>query len=328
MAFVKFTSIDAFKNVWQSMNRKMEIPTISYTKRIKLHGTNAGVRIDREGNVFAQKRTSDIDYPNSDNAGFGAWVHKTNEVWKLIAADVVFDNYIIFYGEWAGNGVQKSDAVSLIKKHFFIFAVEIDGKIYNDTDFIEDLLLDRDSTLLDNVIVLPEMERIGICFFDSKGTNAILDRLNEEVEKIGEEDPFIKEMFDVSGSGEGVVMAPYAYGMPRDEWADAVFKMKSEAHRVQKTKTAASTVAEIPEGVMEFVAMFVTPQRCEQGITEIGGADIRKMRDFLTWMHDDVRKESTLEMEKMGITYDKVAKYVAKASSAAYQEACAKSRIA
>lgn len=334
MEFVKFTSIEAFKNTWASMQRKMPIPTIEYTKRIKLHGTNAGIRVTRGENgyvVTAQKRTSDIPYPHSDNAGFGAWVHKTKDYWAEVADGLGFADYFVIYGEWAGNGVQKTDAVSLIAKSFFIFAIEIDGFIFNETDFMENVVFsaeDKYSTILDNVFVLPDLaEDLKICFFDSASTNKLLDELNIEVEEIGRMDPYIKELFDKEGTGEGLVLAPKAFSMPRDEWAEAVFKMKSEAHRVQKSAKAASTVAEIPAGVLEFVEMFVTPQRGEQGATEIGGKDIRKMRDFLNWMHADVRKEATLEMEKMGITYDAVAKYVAKAASTWYQQACAAERI-
>ncbi|TPK78212.1 RNA ligase family protein [Mesorhizobium sp. B2-4-17] len=63
-----------------------------------MHGTNAAVRIDPDGTVTVQKRSSDIK-PETDNFGFASWVEANKEVFAPFPADET----VIVYGEWAGQ---------------------------------------------------------------------------------------------------------------------------------------------------------------------------------------------------------------------------------
>ena len=68
-----WTHIEAFKNVNRYIDKylKDDKPVIEYRGKIKLHGTNAAVQINKDG-VFAQSRNNIIT-PESDNAGFARW---------------------------------------------------------------------------------------------------------------------------------------------------------------------------------------------------------------------------------------------------------------
>lgn len=77
MTFKKFTSIDKFADSWLMM-QKQEIGKMQFRSKVKLHGTNAGVRII-DGKVFYQKRTGDVT-PLADNAGFASFAYTVN--WK------------------------------------------------------------------------------------------------------------------------------------------------------------------------------------------------------------------------------------------------------
>lgn len=308
MAFTKFTSIEAFKNVWKNHTRGYTSPMVEYQAKIKLHGTNAGIRFEN-GEIFGQKRSGDVSVGN-DNAGFAVWLEPLKEHWKF-AANVFWPGAekVIWYGEWAGKGVQNKDAVTkLDRKYFFIFAIEVDGIVFNDPQYIECHIPE-----ISNVMVIPNFytDNFKIDFGNADNTKIVLDVLDEDVVAIGNEDPFIKEIFEISGPGEGLVCAPVAEGMPRNEWASLIFKAKTEEHRVQKQGKSVSIKAEIPQNIVDFVDMFVTDQRCEQGKAELG-IDVvpENTKQFVNWVIQDVRKESTLELEEMGVEFGKAAKFI------------------
>ena len=152
MAFQKFTSIESFAHVYRGQGFYDNKAVVNYAAKIKLHGTNAAVRVTSGGaapaEVIAQSRSRDIT-PDQDNAGFASWVKSTEESWLTTTAEGAPD--IIFFGEWAGKGIQKTDAVTkLDQKYFFVFAVQVEDKMITTPADIEELIPD-----LDNVLVLP-----------------------------------------------------------------------------------------------------------------------------------------------------------------------------
>ena len=313
MAFKKFTSIEKFSDVWAKA-QKYDIGELQFRSKIKLHGTNAGVRVEN-GTVTAQKRTEDVT-PLRDNAGFAFWVSSVD--WKT-------DKNVIIYGEWAGPGVQKSDAVSLIpRKQFFVFGVLLlDNKFDEDGEIVE-----ANYVICPDLIraYLPEHADIHVLpWFDEPMTmhsddietaRAIQETVEKQVEQIGEEDPYIKEKFGVSGGGEGLVIAPYVENGVLHDWIynSYVFKVKSEAHAVKKTKSPASVQVEVPSDVKDFADTFVTDARCQQMIDEhCGGSTSPKViGEFLKAINGDILKESTNELAALGVEWKMVAKEINK----------------
>jgi hypothetical protein len=302
MGFKKFTSIDKFADSWIQM-QKQEIGQMQLRSKIKLHGTNAGVRITN-GEVFYQKRTGDVT-PLADNAGFASFAHTVN--WKT-------DEDIIIYGEWAGPGVQKSDAICLIpQKMFFVFGV-LDGEdMVTEPDLIKEYLPEHE-----RIMVLPWFdEPTLIDTVDVTTAKNLSVRLDQDVKAIGDEDPFVKEHFDISGAGEGLVVSPYTPEgrVPLWMFNTFTFKVKSEAHLVQKTKSPNSSVyIEIPGSVKDFCDQFVTDNRCEQMIAEhLGGSyAMQGMGTFLKELNADILKESKNEFAELGVDWKMVAKEVNK----------------
>jgi len=317
--FKKFTSIEKFSDVWMKA-QKHNIGTIQMRAKIKLHGTNAGVRIV-DGTVTAQKRTEDIT-PLHDNAGFALWVSNTE--WKL-------DENIIVYGEWAGPGVQKSDAICLTdKKRFYVFGV-LRLDIEPDTEntvrnyVIEPNIIKQYVPQHPDIVVLPWFdEPMELNSDDVETARAIQSKVEAQVEAIGEEDPFVKQMYDISGTGEGLVIAPYdPCGLINQAMFNSyVFKVKSEAHAVKKTKSPASIKVEVPDSVKDFAATFVTPARCQQMIDEhCGGSMSPKMiGEFLKNINADILKESKNELAGMDVEWKMVAKEINKLALAWFQE--------
>lgn len=323
--FNKFTSIESFAHVYRGQEFFDARAVVTYGAKIKLHGTNAAVRVDGNNNVHAQSRSRDIT-PTTDNCGFARWVHEHEASWKFPNSELTTRKFIgdvTYYGEWAGKGIQKGDAVAkLDQKYFFIFAVENDGKMFVDPAAIESFIPD-----LDDVIVLPWDMTFDtpVNFNDADQCQTFADMLNGEVKAVEEQDPFIYGIFGVEGPGEGWVLCPmYNPGetdiekmsfVDRHWYNYMTFKVKTDAHMVQKTKKAVSKDIEVPAGVVEFVAMFVTPARCEQGLTEIGGvAVMSNTGNFLKWLGQDVKKESETELADAGLEWKDVTKHVTKAA--------------
>lgn len=322
---IKFPSIESFAHVVRGQRRFNNPAKVRYGAKIKLHGTNAGIRVENDGAVFAQSRSRDIT-PEMDNAGFAAWLEPQKEIWGDLDLPV---GTVTFFGEWAGKGIQKADAVTkLNQKYFFVFAVQIDDEVITNPACIETLIPD-----LDDVLVLPwdKIWEDPIDLGDDRSCEVFSKDLEKYVTMIGEEDPFIKGIFDVSGPGEGWVVVPITdldgeeaeFGIDRDLYSALTFKVKTEAHSVKKGKKAPVQI-EVPENVKIFVDMFVTEARCQQGVTEAceGIAETRRTGDFLKWLGQDVKKESEVELSAMGLAWKDVTKHVTKAAQVWWLAKC------
>jgi hypothetical protein len=149
---------------------------------------------------------------------------------------------------------------------------------------------------------------------------AVIGVINKHVLTVEAEDPYVKEQFNVSGVGEGLVFYPVGV-TSRFEWEHLVFKAKGEKHRVRAAKEAVQTTVDVSASVAEFVTSFVTEARCQQGVSVAcnGEFDIKKMGAFIVWMGKDVEKESKADLEVSGMTWKQVSGEVTKAARVWYQ---------
>ncbi len=318
--FTKFPSIESFAHVNRRKQKDIFSKPVDYIAKVKLHGTNAAVRVSADGGVFAQSRNRNLT-PDDDNFGFATWLEGVKGIFAN-AWDLEEGREIIFYGEWAGNGVQDTDAVNLTDcRKFYIFAVQWDGKMISHPGDIEYF-----APIHDDIEIVPEYDGLGRVVDFGAGVEGWLDDINAEIEAIQTRDPYIFEKFGISGSGEGLVFSPRNQTNTGD-WAADTFKAKSAAHRVNKSKKAAEAKGTIPAGTREFVDTFVTEARCKQAITEACGgvASAKSIPDFLKWVGNDVRKESERELKEMGVEWGAVAKAVNQVAVRWYKTTMSKS---
>jgi hypothetical protein len=305
MPFQKWTSINKFSDIYRLAKRN-GLETLTLRPKIKLHGTNAAVRVEA-GVVTGQKRSSDV-HIGSDNAGFAAWLDKIRMQERVDQFLEDHDGEFIIFGEWAGPGVQKADAVSFIpQKTFFPFSVrclKTGETVFEPSEIqkITDKLFKDDES-----VVLPwYTSAVTISTLDDTQAQTFMEAAVKEVDEvIGKCDPFIKSMFDVEGVGEGLVFYETTTNHP-----DYLFKIKSAAHAV--TKAGKTYVAPIkPEGMDEFIETFFTENRFEQMLNEqLGGEANRKLTgQFLGAVMKDVSKESVNEIELADFEWKDVAKY-------------------
>lgn len=329
MAHTKFTSVESFAHVYRGQKRFLDPEfaldpyKIRYAAKIKLHGTNAAIRIDPGNTVTAQGRNRDLSVTD-DQFGFAQWVADSADLWQDYAQDLRDDFYhnmdvdaegfpVIVHGEWAGCGIQKNDAVTKLNdKFFFVFAVQIGGEMILEPQFIEELIPD-----LCQLLVLPWHVVCDdtIDYADSAQCAMFADWVSSYAEEIGKKDPFIAEIFEIEGPGEGLVFVPYAGHVRVDKYNTTIFKAKTANHNVKKGKPAARDLV-IPQSVLDFVDLFITDARCEQGLSEACGgvAETQLTSDFLKWMGQDVKKESVAELEDSGMAWKDVSSHVTKAA--------------
>jgi len=319
--FVKWTSIDKFSDAIIFAQRGF-IKEAFYRPKVKLHGTNAAVRVEPDG-IFYQKRSQDITV-NSDNFGFANWANQIGyDAWQIDPLYDYPDATYVICGEWAGNGINNGDAVTrLSSKKFFIFSIEIingnERHIVAEPDEIKKLISVELATHED-VFILPWADEARkVVFFGSDETNspqAFADYINEKVDAISVKDEYIFDLFGVEGFGEGYVCYPSLDGnyarIPRDLFGAMVFKAKTEAHSANKTKGAKVKV-EVPASVYEFADTYVTDARCEQMITEHceGEYSMKRTPDFMRAIIADIEKETVNEREASGIDMNSAKKVI------------------
>ena len=297
----KFGSIGAFAQMY-NYRSDMIGPTLKYVLKPKLHGSNASILLTGLGMEFRSKnRVLSIE---DDHVGFAAAMTKHEELWMNMLEDNDFKPLLIM-GEWAGPGVQKSDAVSLIsEKTFFVFAIHYPE---NDEELahVATKHLDIDEVYfpdVDNVKELPVIHEFDLSFAQTDMIMHIVDKINEIVGQYETEDPYIKETFGISGHGEGVV-GTLSMATSLEEYFDYAFKAKTEAHRTKATSVPAAVREPLPQEALEFAETFVTLPRMKQCIHELGieTPDMRFTQNVMNWMKADVWKESQQEVEAMGV---------------------------
>ena len=312
MTHIKFPSLQLFDNVYSRETYGEGRRTLRFRAKIKLHGTNLGIRVESSGTVTVQTRTRDLDA--SDD------FHQAHEMLsgQLDAfAGAAGPLARIFYGEWAGPGIDKGDAVQQTgAKRFYIFAmglgeaphhqdpsITVSRWIVTDPAAIEAALpagLDRDL-----VRVLPwGGPSVDMDFAEPLSIDAALAGINAMVERVAVCDPYIRDLFGIEHPGEGYVLVPVSDAtgqLSGEEYSRSAFKAKTEKHRVKKQRKAATKREPLPETATAFVETFVTTARLEQAVREAaeGVHDPRRTGAVIAWIVADIEKEGGGEIDAL-----------------------------
>lgn len=324
--FLSWPSIESLFNVRRSMKQTNTERKVTYSAKIKLDGTNAGVQVSTDARVAAQSRTG-IVTPEKDNHGFARWVEDNKERFEVLAGG----KHITVFGEWCGPGVQKNVAICKIPhKIFAVFAIQyggVDGQPAR-FDINPATITTRIESLLDggDVLVLPWENMVKeFDFTDSDKLRVQADWAGEAISKLEQCDPWVKRTFGVEGVGEGLVFYPIldppenieAWDKPMMidalEYSELVFKVKGEKHKTIKTKQVVPIDPEVAKNISEFVDLFVTDARLNQFSVDLG-FDPKNTGTFIKNFTQDVHKESEAELEVSGLNWKQVSKDVSNAA--------------
>lgn len=265
-------------------NHSSPYPTLSFRGTVKLHGTNAGVVLYKDGHIDLQSREREIS-PTSDNAGFALYMRSPDVFINLksLFNDIPFNDNIAIFGEWCGKGIQKGIAISQLPKMFVIFAVKIDG-VYQDMAKYAHLKIEQHRIF--NIMQFPTFN-IDIDFEKPEEAQNKLVELTMNVEQ---QCP-VGQYFGVQGVGEGIVWE-YINNNTR-----YIFKIKGEKHQSSKIKTLVTVDVEAIENIKAFVEYAVTESRLLQGIDKLRekgiSIDVKSTGDYLRWIVGDIIKEES-----------------------------------
>lgn len=307
----KFSSIGRFRNAFQSVHRwanefRKPLPEYNYIGTVKLHGTNAGVRRSASGKIQPQSRNRILGL-DSDNYDFASFVHGREEAFRNL-----FDTHfnegddVTLYGEWVGQGVQNSVAISELERHFVLFNVKINGE-YNELFYpLPDTLQDNENGIY-NIFQIPHY-RFTI---DFSNPNTVIDKINELTNEVEDCCPWGKFM-GVEGVGEGLVWVPEEVPHISDLW----FKTKGGKHsgkgRVKGIK--AKIDPEKARNIQECVEIVLPEWRLQQGIEYLKEnhflIEPSSTGEYLCWINKDIQKEELDTITANGLEWKDVVKVI------------------
>lgn len=307
----KYQSIEQFRNVVKKVRTNHDYkgldengksiyihdtpyPTLKFEGTIKLHGTNAGIVMYKDGGIKYQSRERELSF-ESDNSGFFTYMSGIDT--SSLFDGIGFEDYIAIYGEWCGSNIQKGVALNNLEKCFVIFDVVVDGVYLNS--FGRDIK-EKNIYCIDNF----KSFEIDIDFNNPELSQ---NKLIEWTLQVEEECPFAKQ-FGFSGIGEGIV-----FSCVDDRCLK--FKSKGEKHSSSKVKVLNSVDTERLKDYHDFVDYACTENRLKQGLENVKEIDVKYTSDFIKWVSNDILKEEKDTLIANGIEWKKVAGLIAKKSS-------------
>ena len=291
-------------------NRSAKLPTLTFKGTVKLHGTNASICMNKDGDLWAQSKGNVIT-PEKDNAGFAMFLEKHKEYFKLYLGDMFKVNpemlEVCVYGEWAGKGIQKGVGISELPKTFYMFGIkflvdEADGdedkyKWAKDAELTLGVISKNGPDTIKSIFDFETYE-IEIDFENPKDKQNEMIALVDEIDKVC---PVAKAQ-GVTGHGEGLVFVGYF------EDTRHVFKIKGESHSQSRVKTL-KPVDEVFENRKREFANYATPAwRLSQMYQETfdtlngGKGDVKGTGAFLKAVTSDVMKEELMVMADRDLT--------------------------
>ena len=309
-----FPSIDQFSHVrrnvlWKAqyrgqdandepiMDRTASMPTLSYEGTVKLHGTCNGIIFVKNNGFYCQSREQIIT-PEKDNAGAARWANSVSEEdWNILRANFPADwQKVAVYGEWAGQGIQKNVAISMLPKAFYIFA----ARLISEGGEKEEWLDVRDWVMPSGVYNIYNFPTFKIDINFESPEYAIAE-INKWVLAIGDECP-VGRAFGVSATGEGIVFQCITKGWESSRYW---WKGKDSRHSASHVSKLATVDIEKYESEQTFIAAVLDEGRLEQGFNWLKennkAQDEKSTGDFIKWIYHDVVKKCSLEMEASGI---------------------------
>lgn len=266
-----------------------DYPIITFKGTVKLHGTNAAI-VKYKDRIEYQSRERVLSL-DADNCQFMA----TNSKKDLsdLFYGINFKEYIAFFGEWCGQGIQSGVGISSLPKMFVIFAINVDGAWIEGRE------------RWDNQQGIYHIDQFPTytAEIDFNAPELIQNKLIALTEEVEKECPVAKH-FGVSGIGEGIVWT----ATHNDH--HYIFKVKGEKHSVSKVKTLASVDVEQVESAKQFVESVVTENRLQQGIQVLKERGIeldqKATGDYLRWVISDIAKEENDTIQENGLDVKKI----------------------
>jgi hypothetical protein len=302
----KFPSIESLRHIVKSVHgecsyKGQPFPTIHYTGTVKLHGTNAGIRVTTN-KVQPQGRTR-ILAPTSDNEGFAFWASTRENIFRTIAETLAPDyDDVTIYGEWCGGSIQKKVALVNLPKHFVIFNILANGKYLPVVDIDQFDVTGLNEQGIWFVAQAPHYT-VEVDYSNPKVAAEEIEKFTLQVEEVC---PWGK-LHGVEGTGEGIVWYPTKFPYETSRW----FKSKGLKHK--KGGKAQKKVDVDPvkvEGLHRLVDEILPDWRLEQGISYLRENNLElsmhSTGQYIKWIHQDILKEEIDVIQVNGFEWKEI----------------------
>lgn len=212
---IKFPSIEHFRKVVKEVvtsSQPNNIPTLSFTGTVKLHGVNVGIVFDVDEHqeithMTTQSRNNELSI-EKDHYGFCAFTQQplTLEFLKKTTKKIIQQSSkpvdkIVVFGEFCGKSIQNKVAIQELDRMFVVFDVLVlykDGVQKYQPEFMS--LFENSEIRVFNINMFKTWH-LDINFNHPEEAQTKLIELTKQVEN---ECPVAKH-FGVLGIGEGVV---------------------------------------------------------------------------------------------------------------------------
>lgn len=295
----------------------LKMPIITMVGTTKLHGTNASVSINQDGEQWAGSR-SQIITPSNDNAGMAQFAYGKRDVFAELFNLIPFNgyDYVTIFGEWCGKGIQKGVAIAELPKMFVIFdikrsydTIEQGENVYATDDEIK--LLRSPENQIYNIFDYPTQE-ITIDFANPGLSQNHIIELTINVE---DECP-VGKAFGISSVGEGLV-----FSFIDNNGVKRRFKSKGLKHSNSKVKVLHAVdkprLIKINEIAEQVTPVWRLSQMLETTFDIMNGGylDRTKLGEYIKNVITDIVKEDLdiitdagLELKDIGGKISNIAK--------------------
>ncbi len=341
----KFTKIGQMRGIIQAVQRELSFggydeneepiwndvplggyPTLKFKGTVKTHGTNAGIGLTTDGEVYAMSRNNIIT-PLGDNAGFATWVQsekemlkKTLECAQILANQFHDDCKAYVYGEWIGKGVQNKVGISTLSKRWCIYAIKV---VPNDTE-VESFYIDSSPLVSCAARKIHKVEEFKTFEIDIDFNNVAVaaEQIEKWVLEVEAECPVAKALGAVPIKadgrliGEGIVWTYFENRIRKH-----IFKTKGQEHskgggKVKKFKAADSK--ELQKAQLWVMKYGCTESRLDQKYVEAfgcdGPGDRKRTGEYIKSVFQDVVDEELDLLIEEGLEPKNISGLVAKAA--------------
>lgn len=330
----KFPSIGQFRHVVETVNHHATYtgqsnpdgtpihdpsrpkPTLMFTGRVKLHGSNCGLSFDlNTGEVQAQSRERVLS-SEDDNFGFCAMAESHPDAVDLLgcaALQVAIESGLAIdtlarltvYGEWCGPKVNSKTAIGQLSERLVVFDVLAQFNDESETWLSVEAL----SSTWRQMAAEGERKGFPVYFvsdyfglyeaIDFNHPEQALDALERYTLDVEALCPVAKAM-GKEGLGEGLV-----WSLRHPKMGMLRFKTKGTKHKGTRNKRLVDVAPEVLAGRQAFVDAVLTESRLEQGFEQLrathGKVTLDQLGDFLKWVGCDVLKEESDTLKASGL---------------------------
>jgi hypothetical protein len=287
-----------------------KVPCIhNFTGTVKLHGTNAGIGVTEDGEIWTQSHYKEIT-PENDNLGFSQYVFSHKQEFLDLICDLSQLEFVrnhvgegirikqetCIFGEWCGRGIQKGVAISNVDRMFVVFAAKVAG-VWLSNELVSSINpFDTGD---------PFLRVFNVFQFQTWHTTIDFDNLSDTQERLASLTQAVDTQcpvgsyFGVDGVGEGIV-----WTLDNIESGRLAFKVKGSKHSGCKNRTVKVPITpEKIKSISAFTQYSVTAERFNQCIFEvlsshkIDNDNSNVVSDnkhlFVKWMLNDIVKEES-----------------------------------